>query len=534
MDERAHYRRLEGIQLAVVEFRPEPFADFSVPERFHAFQAALAAVERRMGFDYPLIIGGDRVHGEDWFLSTNPAAPAEVVGRVSAAGRNQVERAMQAAQGAFETWSRTDPAMRARVLLRAAAAMRRRRDQFSAWLVLEVGKPWAEADADTAEAIDFLEFYAREMMRLSSEQRLTRIPGEDNDLVWVPLGVGAVISPFNFPLAIACGMVASAVVTGNAVLLKPAVPAPVVAYHLVELLEEAGLPPGVVNYLPSPGPEVGQWMVADHRTRFVSFTGSRDVGVKVYEEAAKVRPGQRWLKRVVAEMGGKDAIVVDEDADLEAAARGIVQAAFGYGGQKCSAASKAVIHTAVYDQVLERVVELTRDLHVGDPRSPETNVGPLAGPTYFERVLRYVEIGRGEGRLMAGGGPHRLAEQTGGYFVQPTIFADVEPSARIGQEEIFGPVLAFHRAPDFRTAIAIANDTEYGLTGAVYTRDSEKMEFARREYMVGNLYLNRKCTGALVGVHPFGGFKMSGTDSKAGGYDYLTLFLQAKSISEKL
>jgi 1-pyrroline-5-carboxylate dehydrogenase len=518
--------------MAVAEYRPEPFTDFRKEENHRAFQSALEKVRGELGRQYPLIISGDRIMSDSKFDSINPANPGEVVGQVSQAGRNHYEQAIQAAQGAFDTWSRTDAKVRARILLKAAAILRRRKHEFSAWMVLEVGKPWPEADADTAEAIDFLEFYAREMIRLDAEQRLTRVPGEDNDLMYVPMGVGAVIPPFNFPLAITCGMTASALVTGNTVLLKPAVPAPVIAYRLVELLEEAGLPPGVVNYIPSGGPEVGEWMVSDPQTRFVSFTGSRAVGVKIYEEAAKVRPGQRWLKRVIAEMGGKDAVVVDRDVDPQDAAMGIVQAAFGFGGQKCSACSRAIIHQELYDQVLDLAVSMTRRLKVGDPRDPDNDYGPVAGQKYYEHVLKYIGIGKSEGRLMCGGGP--LETPTGGYFIEPTIFADVDPQARIAQEEIFGPVVAFHKAPDFQTAIAWANDTEYGLTGAVYSRNRENLEYARREYMVGNLYFNRKCTGALVGVHPFGGFKLSGTDSKAGGHDYLTLFLQAKSVSEKL
>ncbi len=518
--------------MAVIEFQPEPFTNFADPEHHHAFVTALERVQGQLGQHYPLIIGGDRVEGGVWFDSVNPAVPSQVVGRVASAGRNEYDRAMRAAQGAFETWSRTDPTVRARVLLKAGAMMRRRKHEFSAWLVYEVGKTWVEADADTAEAIDFLEFYAREMIRLTSETRLTRFLGEDNELIYQPMGVGVVIPPFNFPLAITCGMVVSAAVTGNTVLLKPAVPAPVVAFHLVELLEVAGMPAGVINFVPSAGPEVGQWMVSDPHTRFVSFTGSRDVGVKIYAEAAVVRPGQRWLKRVIAEMGGKDAIVVDRDVNPDEAATGIVQSAFGFGGQKCSAASRAIVHEDIYDQVLELAVAKTRALRVGDPTDLAVNVGPLAGRNYYEKVLNYIEAGKAEGRLVCGGGPVQTPDR--GYFVQPTIFADVPPDARIAQEEIFGPVLAFHRAPDFKSAIAMANDTEYGLTGAVYSRNREHLEYARREYAVGNLYFNRKCTGALVGVHPFGGFKMSGTDSKAGGQDYLMLFLQAKSVSERL
>ncbi|HYG57032.1 MAG TPA: L-glutamate gamma-semialdehyde dehydrogenase [Symbiobacteriaceae bacterium] len=518
--------------MAVIEYQPERFTDFRTEENYRAFMAALEKVQGELGRAYPLIISGDRIMSEQQFDSTNPARPAQVIGRVAETGRNHYEQAMQAAQGAFESWSRMDAKARARVLLKAAANLRRRKHEFSALLVLEVGKTWPEADADTAEAIDFLEFYAREMVRLDLQQRLTRVPGEDNELMYVPLGVGAIIPPFNFPLAIACGMAASAIVAGNTVLLKPAVPAPVIGFRLVELLEEAGLPPGVVSYLPSSGPEVGKWMVSDARTRFISFTGSREVGVQIYEAAARVAAGQKHLKRVIAEMGGKDCIVVAEDADPMAAAAGIVASAFGYQGQKCSACSKAIIHETLYDQVLEMAVTLTDRLKVGDPIDLDVNMGPQAGKHYYDRVLKYIEIGKQEGRLVAGGGP--LQTDSGGYFIRPTIFADVDPHARIAQEEIFGPVLAFHKVPDFRTGIAVANDTEYGLTGAVYTRNRAYIEYARREYHVGNLYINRKCTGALVGVHPFGGFKMSGTDSKAGGHDYLTLFVQAKSISEYL
>jgi 1-pyrroline-5-carboxylate dehydrogenase len=518
--------------MAVSEFYPEPFTDFSREEHAAAMRDAVAKVGRELGREYPLIIGGERVMTAQKFPSVNPSEVSEIIGHVSYPDPALCEKAMAAALAAFESWSRTDPVARVRVIFKAAALMRRRKHEFSAWMVHEAGKPWPEADADTAEAIDFMEFYGREMLRLAGEQRLTRVPGEDNGLYYIPLGVGAVIPPFNFPLAITCGMTAAAVVTGNTVLLKPAVPTPVVAYKMVELLEEAGLPPGVVNYIPSPGPEVGQWMVSHPLTRFVSFTGSRDVGVQIYAEAARVQPGQKWLKRIVAEMGGKDCIVVDREVDLDDAAAGIVSAAFGFAGQKCSACSKAVIHKEVYDEVLSRVVERTKRLNVTDARRPDCHVGPVAEKKYYEKILSYIEIGKGEGRLMCGGGPAR--EAGNGYFIQPTVFADVDPHARIGQEEIFGPVLAFHRAESFADAIRIANDTDYGLTGAVYSRNREHLEYARREYMVGNLYFNRKCTGALVGVHPFGGFKMSGTDSKAGGYDYLLLFLQAKAVSEKL
>ncbi len=396
-------------------------------------------------------------------------------------------------------------------------------------MVYEVAKTWAEADADTAEAIDFLEYYGREMVRLAEPPTLAVVPGEENEQVYEPLGAGLIIPPWNFPLAILAGMTAAAIVAGNTVVLKPASLAPVVAARFVELLREAGLPPGVVNFLPGPGGVVGDLLVEHPRTRFVSFTGSREVGIQIYERAARVATGQRWLKRVVAEMGGKNAVVVDSTADLAAAAAGIVASAYGFQGQKCSACSRVVALDEVHDALLERVAAETWALRVGPAADPDTNVAALVDRAQYDKVLEYVNIGRGEGRLVCGGEPGDPA----GYYVQPTIFADVAPAARIAQEEIFGPVVAFLRAADFERAIAIANDTQYGLTGAVYARDRGRLEYARRAFRVGNLYLNRKCTGALVGVQPFGGFDMSGTDAKAGGPDHLLQYLQAKVIAER-
>jgi len=471
---------------------------------------------------------------KDRIVSTNPAKPDEVVGYVARADRELADRAMATALAAFEEWSQVDPKARARILLKAAAIMRRRKHEFSATMVVEIGKNWAEADADTAEAIDFLEYYAREMYRLSEPQPLTRIPGEDNELYYIPLGVGLVIPPWNFPCAILVGMTSSSIVAGNTVILKPASITPVVAALFVEVMEEAGLPPGVLNFLPGPGGEVGDYLVGHPQTRFITFTGSKEVGLRINERAAQTAPGQKWIKRVIAEMGGKDAIVVDQEADLEEAAVGIVTSAFGFQGQKCSACSRAIVHQDVYEPLLDLVVEKTRALLQGDPRNPAVHQGPVADRAAFESILRYIEIGKGEGRLVLGGGASPLAKETGGYFIEPTIFADVDSRARIAQEEIFGPVLAFIKAKDFKDAIRIANDTEFGLTGSVYSRNRANLEYARHHFHVGNLYFNRKSTGALVGVHPFGGFNMSGTDSKTGGHDYLLLLTQAKAVSEKL
>jgi 1-pyrroline-5-carboxylate dehydrogenase len=406
--------------------------------------------------------------------------------------------------------------------------MRERRFLLNATMILEVSKSWAEADADTAEAIDFCEFYGREMLRLSGDQPLTPVPGEKNALVYQPMGVGLVISPWNFPNAILTGMTTAALVTGNTVVLKPSSLSPVIAFRVFEILEEAGVPPGVLNYLPSSGGEVGDLLVDHPTTRFVSFTGSKEVGVRLYSRASRVWPGQRWLKRAVIEMGGKDAILVDEDADLEAASTGIVQSAFGFQGQKCSACSRAIVVDKLYDQVLAKVVEKTRALRLGDVRHPETQVGAVVDERQLKKVLRYIRIGKGEGTLRAGG-----ARWTGkGYFILPTVFSDVPPSARIAREEIFGPVLAFIRARDFEESMRIVNDSEYGLTGSFYGH--QRIARAKAEFHAGNLYINRKSTGALVGGHPFGGFGLSGTNAKAGGRDYLRLFLEAKVVSERI
>ncbi|OQP04965.1 1-pyrroline-5-carboxylate dehydrogenase [Geobacillus sp. 46C-IIa] len=512
----------------VQPYRHEPLTDFTVEANREAFLEALKKVESELGRDYPLVIGGERVMTEDKITSINPANKTEVVGRVAKANKELAERAMKTADEAFRTWSRTSPEARADILFRAAAIVRRRKHEFSAWLVKEAGKPWREADADTAEAIDFMEYYGRQMLKLKDGIPVESRPGETNRFFYIPLGVGVVISPWNFPFAIMAGTTVASLVTGNTVLLKPASATPVVAYKFAEVLEEAGLPAGVLNYIPGSGAEVGDYLVDHPRTRFVSFTGSRDVGIRIYERAAKVQPGQIWLKRVIAEMGGKDAIVVDKEADLELAAQSIVASAFGFSGQKCSACSRAIIVEDVYDQVLNRVVELTKQLNVGDPAEQATFMGPVIDQNAYNKIMEYIEIGKQEGRLMTGG----EGDDSKGFFIQPTVFADVDPNARIMQEEIFGPVVAFAKARDFDHALEIANNTQYGLTGAVISRNRANLEKARHEFHVGNLYFNRGCTGAIVGYQPFGGFNMSGTDSKAGGPDYLILHMQAKTVSE--
>lgn len=514
---------------AIAPYANEPLTDFQSEENRKAMEAAIVRTKAAFGSSIPLRIGAEKIYTDTMFKSVNPGNWDEVVGYVSKADRGHAEQAMQAALDAFESWKRTPPAERASYLFRAARLLRERKHDFSALMVLEAGKNYAEADADTAEAIDFLEFYAREMIRLSrinETMPLVQVPGETNRLEYIPLGVGIVIPPWNFPLAICAGMTSSAIVAGNTVVLKPSSATPVIAYKFAKLMEEVGLPPGVLNFLPGSGAEVGDFLVTHPRTRFISFTGSKEIGLRINKLAADVSPGQIWIKRVIAEMGGKDGIVVDETADLDAAARAIVTSAFGYQGQKCSAGSRAFIVESVYDEVVAKVTELTRGLEVG---LPEKNcaVGPVIDDASYRKILGYIEIGRGEGVLAVGGS---IAEGNG-YYIQPTVFVDVDAGARIMQEEIFGPVLAIGKAKDWREAIRLFNDTEFGLTGSFFSKDEDRIREAAETIHCGNLYVNRKCTGALVGAHPFGGFNMSGTDSKAGGHDYLLLFTQAKAIS---
>ena len=519
---------VSAISRARIPFKNEEILDFSRPENRQPQLAALEKARTELGQTYPLIINGKKINGASTFASVNPSRPDQVIGHFARATVEQVNEAVQAAATAFESWKHVPAEERAGYLFAAADLLKQRRFDMNAWMILEVGKSWVEADGDTAEAIDFLEYYAREMLRLAGEQPLVKIEGEDNQLVYIPLGVGAVIPPWNFPAAITIGMTGASIVAGNTVVLKPASTSPRIAWEFVRILEDAGLPPGVVNFLTGSGSTIGDALVEHPLVRFIAFTGSRDVGLRINELAAKPYKGQRWLKRAVLEMGGKDAVVVDETADLDAAATGIVASAFGFQGQKCSAGSRAIVVASVYDQVLQKVIEKTKQLTVGDVTQPETYMGPVVDANAFKKITDYIEVGKGEGRLVAGGNHHGP-----GYFIEPTVIADVDPHARIAQEEIFGPVLAFIKAKDFEDALHIANDTEYGLTGSLYSQDRQRIKRAKEEFHVGNLYFNRKSTGALVGVHPFGGFNMSGTDSKAGGRDYLLLFTQAKAISVK-
>jgi 1-pyrroline-5-carboxylate dehydrogenase len=513
------------------EFRNEPFTDFTKEENAQAMREALEKVKSQLGREYPLVIGGERITTEGKLDSLNPANRTELVGRFNKATKELATRAVDTAYETFKTWRNTPAAERAELLFKVASILRERKHEMSAWMIYEVAKTWPEADGDTAEAIDFCEFYAHEMLRYAGDQPLVHVPGEENALNYIPLGVGAVIPPWNFPLAIMAGMTVAAVVTGNTVVLKPSSDAPTIAFKFFEILEEAGLPAGVVNFMTGSGAEVGDVVVDHPKTRFVAFTGSKEIGLRVNERAAKVNEGQIWIKRVVAEMGGKDAIIVAEDANLEDAATGVVQSAFGFQGQKCSACSRAIIDEKVYDEMLEKIAEKTAKIKLADPTDSNTTMSAVINEKAFKSINDYIEKGKSEGgRVLIGGGSD--GEQ--GFFIEPTVIADVKPGATIEQEEIFGPVLAVIKARDYDDALNIANDTQFGLTGAVYSSDEAKLDRARNEFHVGNLYLNRKCTGALVGVHPFGGFNMSGTDSKAGGRDYLLLFLQAKVSAEKM
>ena len=511
-------------------FTNEPFVDFGKPENKKAQQDALAAVRSQFGQTYPLWIGGQKVETGDFMKSTNPSKPDEVLGSFHKANLEIANRAVEEAHKAFARWQRVPAAERSEIMFRAADIIRKKRFEFNAWIAFEVGKTWPEADADTAETIDFLEFYGRENLRISEPQPLTPMKGEKNFLVYIPLGVGAIIPPWNFPCAIMAGLAAAAVVAGNTVVLKPSSDSPVIAYKFLEALWEAGLPKDVFAFCPGPGASVGDAIVAHAKTRFVAFTGSKEAGLHIHQQAAKTQPGQLWVKRTILEMGGKDAIVVDEEADVDAAVEGVAVSAFGYQGQKCSACSRAIVADKIYDEFLAKLKARVEKMSVGNVEDPNNYMGPVINKRAMEDIMNYIEIGKKEGRLLTGGG----RAPGDGFFLQPTVIADIKPGAKIEQEEIFGPVLAVIRAKDYDHALEIANDTEFGLTGAVYSKNPKKLERAAHEFHVGNLYFNRKCTGAMVGAHPFGGFNMSGTDSKTGGKEYLMLFTQAKTIAEKI
>lgn len=510
-------------------FTNEELLDFTNLKVLAETKKALVDVETQFGEIYPLIIDGKKIFTKENIVSYNPSEKTQIVGMFSKGSQKHAEMALLAAEKSFISWSKVSPQKRAEYLFKAADEVRRRRYEINAWMTLEVGKNYLEADADTCEGIDFLEYYGREMLKFSQSPKMYQLPGEHDEFIYFPLGVGVIISPWNFPFAILIGMTSAAIVAGNTVVVKPSSDSLGIATIMMEVWEAVRLPKGVVNFVTGSGEEVGDYLVSHSKTRFVSFTGSRDVGIRINELAAKHQQGQKWIKRVVLEMGGKNATIVLDDADIDAAVAGVIAASFGFQGQKCSACSRVIVTESVYDEFVTRLKKAVYAIKIGSAKD-NFAVGPVVNDRAMKKILSYIEIGKHEGKLLIGG------EKTSqnGYFIEPTVFIDVEPSARIAQEEIFGPVVAVIKATNYDRALDIANNTDYGLTGAVFTKSKKNIERAINDFHCGNLYINRKSTGAVVGVHPFGGFNLSGTNSKAGGPDYLLNFLQGKSIGEKI
>ncbi len=512
------------------KFKNEPLTDFSIKKNKKEFEKALGKVTSRFNKEYPLYIGGEKIFANEKFASINPSNKDEIVGTFQKATAENAINAIETAFNKFQEWKNVPAIKRVEYIQKAAKIMRKRKHEFSAMMVYEEGKNWVEADADTAEAIDFLEFYSREMLRYADEQPIVKVPFEKNYLEYIPLGVGVVIPPWNFPLAILTGMTTAALITGNTVVLKPSSDSPAIAQMFVELMEEVKLPAGVLNFVTGGGSSIGDVLTQHHLTRFVSFTGSMEVGLRINELSAKKQPGQKWIKRVVAEMGGKDAIIIDKELyDFEDAVNGTITSAFGFQGQKCSACSRVIVDEKIYDKFCDALVSKVKNFRVDESKF-NPNMGPVINQKAQDNILNYIKKAIDEGgKVIAGGNPLNL----NGFFVEPTIIKDVKPNDTIEQEEVFGPVLAVIKSSNFEESLKIANDTIYGLTGSIYTKNKKNMEKGEKEFFVGNLYINRKCTGALVGVEPFGGFNMSGTDSKAGGRDYLGLFMQAKVVAIK-
>jgi RHH-type proline utilization regulon transcriptional repressor/proline dehydrogenase/delta 1-pyrroline-5-carboxylate dehydrogenase len=508
-------------------FKNEAMVDFTRADHRTAFPRQIAEVRKQFGKTYPLYIDGRERTTADLMPTVNPNKPAEVLGQICQAGTEEVGAAIAAAKGAFPAWRDTDPGSRADYLLKAAQAARKRLFELSAWQVLEIGKQWDQAYADVTEAIDFLEYYAREMVRLGEPRRVGNAPGELNHYFYEPKGVAAVIAPWNFPLAISMGMVSAAIVTGNCVVFKPSGITSIIGWHLVEIFREAGLPAGVFNYTPGRGSVMGDFLVDSPDVSLIAFTGSMEVGLRIIERAAKVHPGQENVKKIVCEMGGKNAIIIDDDADLDEAVPHVLYSAFGFQGQKCSACSRVIVLDAVYDKFVERLVAMARATRVGPSEDPSYYMGAVSDDKAMKTIMEYIEIGKREGHLL-----YESAIPDDGFFVPMTIIGGIRPEHRIAQEEIFGPVLAVMRARDFDQAIEWANSTRFALTGGIFSRSPEHLTRARREFRVGNLYINRNNTGALVERQPFGGSRMSGVGTKAGGPDYLRHFMDPRVITE--
>src|SRR5437764_1757548 len=507
-----------------------PLVNFVYQQNQDRMRQALEHVRTQLGQKYPLVINGEKVWTDKTIASINPSFPDNVVGHVAEAGIPEAERAVKAARDAFEKWSRTSFETRCRLVERAADIMHRRRYELSALEVFEVGKAWAEADGDIREAMDFCRFYAHEM-RLIGRPRLTQhVLGEESYQHYWPRGVALIIAPWNFPMAILCGMTTAALVTGNTVIMKPAEQSAVIGAMLMEIFEEAGVPPGVLNYLPGKGSVMGAYLVDHPDVEMIAFTGSREVGLRIWESAGKTRPGQRELKRVVCERGGKDAVIVDSDADLDETIVDTIYSAFGYQGQKCSACSRLIVLAENYDRVMERLLAAAASLRVGNPEEPGITVGPVIDQTAYRRIQEIIERGKTEATLAFQA--TKIPEN--GYFIPPTIFTGVKPEMTLSQCEIFGPVLSVLKARDLDDAIRIANDTDYALTAGFFSRSPANIERVTAELVTGNVYVNRSCTGAVVGRHPFGGFKMSGGGTKAGGGDYLLNFLVPRVVTENI
>lgn len=509
------------------EFKNEAYTDFKNEEKRKEMEKILEKIESDFGKEHEIIIGGKRFKLNEKFVSINPSKKEQVIGIFQKGNFEIAQKALDVAWDTFKIWSRIDQEKRAEYLFKIAEALRKRRLEFDSYLIYETGKNWLEADADVAEAIDFCNYYGLESLKYGKIFNMYPYDNEKDEMIYIPLGVGIIIPPWNFPMAILVGMTTSAIVMGNTVVLKPSSDSPLIATKFMELLEEVGLPDGVVNLVTGSGAVVGDYLVKHPKSRFISFTGSKEVGLKIVEEAGKTRENQIWIKRVVAEMGGKNAIIVEDDANIDSAVNGCIASAFGFQGQKCSALSRLILNEKIYDEFMNKFIEKTNAIKIGPTKYYENYLGPVINENAYNRILNYIEIGKKDGKIVAGGEPHENKE---GFFIKPTVIELKDTKTKIWREEIFGPVVGVLKYKNFEEAINLFNDTEYGLTGAIYTKDKEKIEISKKELHCGNLYINRKCTGAMVGVHPFGGFNMSGTDSKAGGPDYLLLFTQAKSI----